>query len=292
MLACGEGAPSLRSRHIARDPSERWLRSRGVLAIAGAALLWSTGGVGIKAIAASGLEVACYRSACAALVLFVLFRPRLRADAGFLAAIGGYAACLTTFVVATKWTTAANAIVLQYSGVVWVLVLAPLLLDEPFRARDATGIAAALAGVVLLFAGELGSPGRAGDLVALASGLFFAVVIVTLRRERDGGGEAVVTYGNALVAAALLPVVGVDRSLSTGAVGVILFLGTVQIAGAYVLFVRGVRHVPAAQAALVGLLEPVANPIWVFLLLGEQPSPYAVAGGVLVLAAIVWGTLP
>jgi drug/metabolite transporter (DMT)-like permease len=267
------------------------VKSRGVLAVAGAALLWSTGGVGIKAVDLPALDVACYRSACAALVLFVLFRPRLRLDTAFLAAIGSYAACLTTFVVATKWTTAANAIVLQYSGVVWVLVLAPLLLDEPFHARDAIGIAAALAGVVLLFAGELGSPGRAGDLVALVSGVFFALVIVTLRRERGGGGEAVVTYGNALAAAVLLPLVGIDWSLSARDAALIVFLGTVQIAGAYVLFVRGVRDVPAAQAALVGLLEPVTNPVWVFLMLGEQPSAYAVAGGVIVLAAIAWRTV-
>jgi len=265
---------------------------RGALAIAAAALLWSTGGVGIKAVAEPALKVACYRSAVAALALAILFRPRVpRRDLAFLAAVTSYAGCLTTFVVATKWTTAANAIFLQYSGVVWVLLTAPLVLGEPFQARDALAVAVAFAGMALFFVGRLDAPGRAGDAVALLSGVLYAALVLSLRRERGAGAWAAVTYGNVLAAAALLPFVATDPGLSGRSAAILAYLGLVQIAGGYVLFLRGLQHVRATQASLIGMLEPVTNPLWVFLALGERPAGFALLGGAVVLGAIAWRTL-
>jgi len=264
---------------------------RGVLAIAGAALLWSTGGIGINAVAAPPLAIACWRSAIAAVALLAFFRPRMRPTPGFLGALACYAATLTTFVVATKWTTAANAIFLQYSGVVWVLALAPVVLGEPFRARDAIAIAVAFGGMALFFVGKLGAPGRTGDLVALVSGVFFAGLVLLLRRERGPGAEAAVSWGNVLTAVVLLPFVWGGGVVDARSAAILLFLGVVQIAGAYVLFVHGLAHVGATEAALVGMLEPVANPVWVFLVLGERPSVFAALGGAIVLSAIAWRTL-
>src|SRR5437763_5793888 len=122
-------------------------RRKGILLIIGAALLWSTGGIGIKAIADSALKVTFYRSLFAAVALLLfLRRVRWPKSLAFAGAVICYAACLTTFVVATKWTTAANAIFLQYAGVVWVLLLSPVVVHEPMRARDAVAIAVALGG--------------------------------------------------------------------------------------------------------------------------------------------------
>src|SRR5213075_2172375 len=120
-------------------------RRKGILLIAGAALLWSSGGIGIKAIADSALKVSFYRSLFAAIALLFFFRGRVltrrwRSTPAFAFAILSYGACLTSFVVATKLTTAANAIFLQYAGVVWVLLLSPLVLREPMRSRDAIAI--------------------------------------------------------------------------------------------------------------------------------------------------------
>lgn len=257
----------------------------------GAALLWSTGGVAIKAVVESPLKVAFYRSAFAAVALLVFLRPRLpRLTPAFAAGLVSYAACLTTFVVATKWTTAANAIFLQYSGVVWVLLLSPIVVGEPLRARDAAAVAAAFAGMALFFVGKL-KAGGAGDLVALASGVFFAGLVLSLRRERHRGAEAAVTYGNVLAAAALLPWVAGNLALTPRSAAILAFLGVVQIGVAYVLFVRGLERVTATQASLIGMAEPVSNPIWVFLLLHERPSAFALLGGAIVLAAIAWRTL-
>ncbi len=265
---------------------------RGRLLVFGAALIWSTGGVGIKAVAAAPLAIACYRSAFAALALCGLFgRPRWRSTPAFLATVVSGAGCLTTFVVATRWTTAANAIFLQYSGVAWVLLLSPLVLGEPLRGRDVLASAVAFAGMGLFFLGELEARGRAGNLVALFSGALYAAFVLTLRSERERGAEAAVTYVNMVVALTLLPVVARGPVPAAPSLLILVFLGVVQIGLAQALFVRGLRHVPAAQAALVGMVEPVANPVWVFLLLGETPRPLALLGGAIVLAAIAWRTV-
>jgi len=198
---------------------------------------------------------------------------------------------LTTFVVATKWTTAANAIFLQYSGVVWVFLFAPLVVGEARLPRDAVAIAVALAGMALFFVGKLDAGSHAGDLVAVLSGGFFAGLVLLLRRERGASAEAAVTWGNVLAAAALAPLVVRDPWLSARSAVILALLGTVQIAAAYALFLRGLHHVSATRAALIGMLEPVANPLWVLLFLGEAPSFFAVAGGAVVLAAIAWRTL-
>ena len=265
---------------------------RGILLVAAAALLWSTGGVGIKFLSEPPLKIAFYRSATAAVALFLLFRPRIwRWTPAFLIGIGSYAACLTTFVLATKWTSAANAIFLQYCGVIWVLLFSPLVLGEPFRRRDGIAVAVAFGGMLLFFVGRFESRGFAGEISALASSIFFATLVLALRKERGSGAEAVVSYGNVLAALVLLPWVRNDLSVSATSAAVLSFLGVVQIAGAYALFVHGLKHVTATQAALVGMLEPIANPIWVFLIVGERPGGFSLLGGAIVLGAIGWRTL-
>jgi drug/metabolite transporter (DMT)-like permease len=268
---------------------------RGLLYIVAAALLWSTGGIGIKAIADSALKVTFYRSLFAAIALMLFLGRRVwgrrwRSTPAFAASVISYGACLTFFVVATKWTTAANAIFLQYAGVIWVLLLSPLVLREPMRARDAGAIAAAIGGMALFFVGRFETRGMAGNVMALISSVFFAALILSLRREQPAA-QAAVTWGNLACAAALLPFIAHDLALTPRSFFVLAFLGIFQIALAYFFFVKGLEHVTATQASLTGMLEPVSNPIWVFLFLGERPSLYAIAGAAVVLAAIAWHTV-
>jgi drug/metabolite transporter, DME family len=265
---------------------------RGLLLVAAAALLWSTGGIGIKALHEPPLVIAWYRSAFAAVALILLFRPRVwRWTAPFLIGLVSYAACLTTFVLATKWTSAANAIFIQYAGVVWVLLAAPLVLREPLQRRDAAAVAVAFVGMALFFVGRFETRGFRGELMALASSLFFAMLVLALRRERGSAAEAVVTWGNVLAALCLLPFVAGNLAVPPRSAAVLAFLGVIQIGGAYALFVSGLKHVTATEASLMGMLEPIANPIWVFLFLGERPTAYSIAGGAIVLGAIAWRTL-
>lgn len=265
-------------------------RRTGILYIVVAALLWSTGGIGIKYVDDPALKVTFYRSVFAAVTLFIVFRKhvRVRPSPAFLAAIVCYGGCLTAFVVATKWTTAANAIFLQYAGVVWVLLFSPLVLREPMQRRDVIAITVALAGMALFFVGKFEARGMAGNAMALLSSVFFAALILALRREHDAS-RAAVAWGNVLIAVVLLPFV--DLSLTLKSFLALLFLGVFQIGLPYAFFVKGLRHVTATQASLTGMLEPVSNPIWVALFLGETPSVYAIAGGAIVLMAIGWHTM-
>jgi DME family drug/metabolite transporter len=270
-------------------------RQRGLLSIVVAALLWSTGGIGIKGVADSALKVTFYRSLFAAVALLLLFGRnvwgvrRWKSTPAFAAAIFAYGTCLTSFVIATKWTTAANAIFLQYAGVIWVLLLSPLVLREAMRSRDAIAIGVALSGMALFFVGKFETRGMAGNGMALLSSVFFAMLILALRREHDAA-ESAITWGNVFTAAVMFPFVMHDLALTTRSLITLLLLGIFQIALAYVFFVKGLKYVTATQASLTGMLEPVANPIWVLLFLGERPSTFAIAGGAIVLAAIAWHT--
>ena len=248
---------------------------RAVLAVAGAAVLWSSGGLFIKLAPMPALAVACGRSLIAGVFYLLVVRPNLRA---------------------ARWTTAANAIFLQYTGPAYVLLLSPFLLDEPFRPIDAVCVALSLAGMSLFFVGKV-EPGQAfGNVVAIASGVFFALAIVLLRRDAKGGsGDALpsTTLGNLLAAALTAPWAwqAAPSMLSVQGAAVLLYLGIVQLGLAYLLFTRGVRRVPAAEASLISMLEPVLNPLWVLIGFGERPGPWAIAGGAVVIAAVVVRTL-
>jgi drug/metabolite transporter (DMT)-like permease len=266
---------------------------KGVLFIIIAALLWSTGGIGIKAVSDSALKVTFYRSIFAAITMLIIFRRdaiSVRPSPAFLTAVISYGGCLTSFVVATKLTTAANAIFLQYAGVIWVLLFSPLVLREAMRRRDVIAIVGAMAGMALFFVGKFETRGMTGNAMALVSSVFFATMVLALRRE-PASSRAAVTWGNVVLALALLPFVWNDLALTTKSLLALLFLGIFQIGIAYACFVKGLQYVTATQASLTGMLEPVANPIWVLLFLGERPSVFAIAGAVIVLAAIAWHTM-
>ncbi len=271
-------------------------RQKGILLVVAAALLWSSGGIGIKAISDSPLKVTFYRSLFAAIALLAIFgrdvwgRRHWKSTGMFAGAIISYGACLTTFVIATKWTTAANAIFLQYAGVIWVLLFSPFITRDPMRPRDVIAIAIAMCGMALFFVGKFDTRGMSGNIMALTSSVFFAALVMFLRRENDAA-ESAITWGNVAVALTLLPFVAHDLALTWKSFGVLLFLGLFQIGLPYALFVRGLKYVTATQASLTGMLEPIANPIWVFLFLGERPAAFAIGGAAIVLSAIGWHTL-
>lgn len=266
--------------------------NKGFAYVLAAALFWSVGGIGIKAVDEAPLKVAFYRSLFAAAALFLIFRPQHpRFSRAFAVAVTAYGGCLTSFVTATKWTTAANAIFLQYTGVIWILLLSPLVLREPLRRRDLGAVFVALGGMAMFFLGKLESGGLAGNLMALLSGIFFASLVLALRIERGLAAESAVTWGNLLLAIVLFPFVADDLAITTRSGIILSLLGVFQIAVAYAFFVRGLKYVTATQASLTGMLEPVMNPVWVFLFLGEKPQSFAIVGAVIVLAAVAWSSI-
>jgi drug/metabolite transporter (DMT)-like permease len=265
---------------------------RGALLIAAAAILWSTGGLAIKLVSLSAVGVVFWRSLVAGVFLLAVFRPsRARWRHAAPSTVIVYALMILTFVSATKMTTAANAIFLQYTGPLYVLALGPFLLKEPFRKIDAAAVAVALGGMSLFFVGRLDPGALTGNLVAVVSGVFFGLTILLLRRDASGDAIPSVIAGNFAAAALALPFAWGRLGLDAKGALLVLFLGVVQLGISYVLFVGGLKTVPAAEASLLGMLEPMFNPLWAFLGLGERPSTWAALGGAIVLAAVAGRTV-
>jgi len=261
-----------------------------------AALLWSTGGLFIKWTKLSGLELSFYRSLFAVITVAIVTRKegfglnRITAVASTL-----YAVLLVLFVLATKQTTAANAIFLQYTAPVYLLILEPILYKERFRFRDLITVVICVGGMTLFFVGQLRPQDVSGNLLALASGLCFALYFLLLRhsKARAVNRASSVIYGN-LMAVVLLAPIGIAAlpAIDTRDWFCVLYLGIVQLGLAYILFTTAMaRGVRSLDAGIVGYIEPVLNPVWVFLVLGERPSQWALIGGTVIIAAVLGHTV-
>jgi drug/metabolite transporter (DMT)-like permease len=271
------------------------LRNR--LLLVAAAALFSTGGAAIKAASFTAWQVASFRSAVAAAALLLVLPEARRGWNWRIAPVGAaYAATLILFVLATRMTTAANAIFLQSTAPLYLLLLGPWLLKEPLRRSD-IGYMTALALGMSLFALDsqravVTAPDpHTGNALALSSGLAWALTLVGLRwlsrGESESAGMAAVTAGNAMAFLAALPMALPVASVSVSGVGGVLYLGVFQIGLAYWCLTRAVRHVTAFEATTTLLLEPVLNPVWTWIVHGERPGAWPLAGGAVILSATV-----
>ena len=274
--------------------------TKGALLVALAALLWSSSGLFIKVLSLGALQIACARSLVAALTIAVVVRlrggrPFPRPDLLSLACAASYAGVLILFVSATKLTTAANAIFLQFSAPIYLVFLEPRVTGRALRGRDLVAVGLCLAAMGLFFVGRLGLGSLTGNLLGVASGLCLALFSLTLKlqRERRPGVDPIsaILLGNLLVALLCAPLAlpGFHPTLPQAVI--LLYLGVFQIGLAYLLFNAGMRHLTATAAVVTGTLEAVLNPVWVFLGMGERPSAWALLGGLLILGTIGWYTL-
>ncbi|HET7755541.1 MAG TPA: EamA family transporter [Anaeromyxobacteraceae bacterium] len=261
------------------------------LAILAAAVLWSTGGAAIKLCNLSAWQIAGGRSLVAGVFLFIALREaRRRPDRTTLGVAVAYAGTVVLFVLANKLTTSANAIFLQDTAPGWVLLLSPWLLRERPTRGEILSLPVYAVGLALFFLDEL-SPGQvAGNLVALAAGVSFALCIVGLRHA-GARGPAALVWGNAIGFVVTVPLWSSGPAPGALDLALVAYLGVFQLGLAYLLFARGLVHTPAVEASLLALLEPVLNPIWALLFAGEVPGPWAVTGGAIILAATAWRTL-
>ncbi len=262
-----------------------------------AVLLWSTGGLFIKlATNLDAYQVTFFRSLLAGItVLIITRRNGLRINAfGVMCSII-YATLLFLFVWATKHTTAANAIFLQYTAPVYILILAPFVIGEKFHVRDLATVIFCIAGMSLFFVGDLTIGDYQGNIAALGSGIFLGLYIMLLKHPRAVGMNSVITviYGNFLLALLTLPS-GLAAFPTAGFTdyAAVAFLGIFQIGISYILFIRGVTGgTRPLDASIIGFIEPLLNPVWVFLFVGERPSNWAVLGGLIIIATVVVHTL-
>lgn len=268
-----------------------------------AVLLWSTGGLFIKMTTLDAFAVNCGRSLFAAITVAIFtYNKGLKLDRFTLFTSFLYAGTLTCFVYANKTTTAANAIFLQYTAPIYILILAPFVLKEKFRVSDLITVVVCLAGMSLFFLeassvdNKLAPNVFLGNAAALASGVFFGLYFLFLRHPRslENKNPAIsVFYGNLLIVLFMIPLLANNPPAPNNQdISAILFLGVFQIGIAYLLFTKGIAEgVRSLDASIIGFVEPLLNPVWVFLFLGEKPSIWAIIGGTIIISGVVFHTL-
>ncbi len=266
-----------------------------------AVLIWSTGGLFIKLTSLDAFTVNAGRSLFAAITVAIFtYKKGLRLDRFTILTSFLYAGTLTCFVYANKNTTAANAIFLQYTAPIYILMLAPFVLKEKFRPADLITVFFCLVGMSLFFVGQFDTEAFTGNIVALLSGLFFGLYFIFLRHPRSLANKnpaLSVFYGNVLIVILMIPLVAPNLPAQIGSIGLrdilaILFLGVFQIGIAYLLFTKGIAAgVRSLDASIIGFIEPLLNPVWVFLFLREQPTNWAILGGAIIITTVAAHTL-
>jgi DME family drug/metabolite transporter len=264
----------------------------GLLAVSTAALMWSTGGLFIKLVTFNAMQISFFRCSIAALVFAALFGKRLLLinTFTFINAVF-YASVLIAYVIAIKMTTAANAIFLQSTAPIYVLIFEPIIAKTSYSRINIITIGVCAVGMIFFFMEKL-SPGHfKGNLVALFSGVMFAALFLGLRKNEDRYQFSSIFYGNLIVAIVCVPFLSGIQEVNLSNLSMVSFLGVFQIGLAYAVFSYGLRRVLAIEASILALMEPVFNPVWVFIGYGEAPSFMAIIGGIVILSAIAMRTL-
>lgn len=264
--------------------------------VLGAASLWSLAGVFIKFLDIPPLTIVFYRSLFAGLV----FTPFLSwkhwpLDAPILVSALTYTAAISAFVAANKLTTAANAIVLQYTAPVFVFLFSRFVLGEKVSRLNGLALGLSMAGIGMISVESAGRPEMAGVLLALLSGMLFAGYMINLRRTQRMNPVNLTWINNAACMLLLLGVVKSQLGLTLQEMGILALMGAVQLGLPYYLFARGLKDISLQEASLIALIEPVLNPLWVAMVVGEIPATATVTGGSMILAGLgvryVWPLL-
>jgi drug/metabolite transporter (DMT)-like permease len=263
-------------------------RRQAIFFLVLAAVLWSSSGLLIKVIEWHPVSIFSARSMIASLVFWVYLRrfspqwSRLQ-----IAGAVSYVGVQLLFITATKLTTAANAIFLQYTSPVYVALLGYWLLHERPKRADWIAMPVIFVGLLLFFGDNLSLKGLYGNLLGVLSGVSMALMMLCMRGQKSGAPAYTILLGNILSALIGLPFL-LQETLTLPYVGLMLYLGVFQIGLSFLLYSIAIKHVQALEATLILTLEPILNPLWVFMGLGEIPGQLAIAGGLVVLAAITF----
>lgn len=254
-----------------------------------AAVFWSLGGVWIKMVQGSPLGISGCRSLIASIIIWAyLWKPKFTFSLVQVLSAIAYSATVILFVASTKITTATNAILLQYTAPVYVAFLSVWLLKETIGRRDWISIVMVLIGMGIFFIGKLSLGTLIGNILAILSGITFALFIVLMRKQKDVSGLESILMGNILTAILCFPfILNSDIWLNAQNWKWLILLGVIQLGIPYILYAYAIKQVTALEGALFPMLEPILNPIWVMLFIGELPSVWALGGGSIVIIGVV-----
>jgi drug/metabolite transporter (DMT)-like permease len=261
---------------------------KGILFVLIAGLLWSSGGLFIKLISLPAMQLAFFRCSIAAITFGIIFRKKILL-VNKLALVNSlfYAGILITFVIATKTTTAANAIFLQSTAPIYVLIFEPIFNKTKYERINIITVAVCMVGMLLFFVGKIEPGHLEGNIIALFSGVAFASFFLGMKKNDPKFQTSSIFYGNILVAIISIPFLFTLETLTTSDLWMVTFLGVFQIAIAYAFFSAGLKRIYVVEASIISMIEPVLNPVWVFIGYGEVPSITAIIGGLIILGSII-----
>jgi len=262
-------------------------RRKAILYLTLAAILWSTSGLFVKILDLHPISILAGRSIFATIVFFIyLRRIPTRFNRWQLLAACAFILTQFLFITSTKMTTAANSIFLQYTAPIYIVLLAYWFLGEKPSRTDWVSMVIIFLGLVLFFGDKLSTDGLYGNLLAILSGVTSAMMMVSFRAQKDGNPAE-----SNLIAFVVTAIFGIPFMLQdTWTINnwvILAFLGVFQIGFAFIFFTKGIKHIPALEANLIGTLEPVLNPIWVFFFYGESVGKFAILGGLVVLCGVI-----
>jgi drug/metabolite transporter (DMT)-like permease len=262
-------------------------RRKAILFLILAAILWSTAGVLVKALDWQPLSILAGRGIFTS-ILFLLYMRRLpqKVTRWTLLAAAGSIATQFLFITSTKLTTAANAIFLQYTAPIYVVLLAYWLLREKPSRSDWIAMGIIFLGLILFFGDQLNPNGLYGNILAVLSGVTSAIMMVSFRAQKDATPEDSILIASLAIAVFGFPSILKETQTITSWLS-IAYLGIFQIGLAFIFFAKGIKYIPALEANLIGTLEPILNPVWVFLFLGERMGRSALLGGLVVLVGVI-----
>ena len=258
-----------------------------LLLVAGA--MWSLGGLLIKSIPWHPLAISGMRGGIAAIVIYAFSKDKkIIITFDKILAACFYTLVVTLFVISNKLTTAGNAILLQYTAPVYVALFGYMFLGEKSTFIDWITILILLGGLTLFFLDDLSFDGYLGNALAILSGMSFAALTISLRKQKDNNPSDSILLGNILTLIIGLPVIISETSFNLHSIILILILGIIQLGVPYIFYTTAIKHVTALDAIIFPIIEPILNPILVFFILGEALGPWAFLGGSLVLGSVVF----
>ncbi len=262
-------------------------RRQAILFLVLTAILWSSSGLLVKIISWQPLSILSGRSILSAAVFWIFLKYPTRFYWTRLQVTGAvaYVGTQIFFIMATKLTTAANAIFLQYTLPIYIVLFGYWFLNERPQRADWISLIVIFAGLFLFFGDDLNFDGFTGNILAIVSGMAMALLMLCMRKQKDGTPANTILLGNILGAVIGLPFL-FQESYSLQNLSIIAYLGIFQIGLSFVLYSIAIKQVQALEATLILTLEPILNPLWVFLVIGETPGKLALIGGMFVVGAV------
>lgn len=265
-------------------------RRFGIIMTILAATLWSTGGLFIKLLPLDAFSILFYRSFYAAVIFIIIFRKSLfRFNKLSLVSILFYAPLLIAFVTSTKLTTAANAIFLQYTAPAVVLLLEPYFIRTKLTKINIFTVVVCFAGMCLFFVEQFSQPDNwLGIWIAFFNGLILAGFPIIQKMNKPEFLPGAVFLGNIVVCLITLPWFIENPFPTFQENNYLMILGFGQLGLGFALFLFGQKYLPAIESSLISMLEPLLNPVWVFIGYGENPGYWAMIGGLVIIAALIF----